>query len=462
MASPAPASPRPVLHAGLAAFGIGALLLAVFAVLVAWLRSDLRAEILRRIIDRDASVLYPVALHQLAESESNAGGNSVAPLTALLKSARQRGMLAIAVFDAEGDVIEAVPATQIFVELPLEDYWQLRSGAPISRYHAAFPLDQHFPSVAPEQRVAPVLEVLLALPGGSAGPPQGFVRYYMDARALSQELAMIDGRINRLTAIILLVGAAVIGGVMALAALRVQRAQRVVAERNERLARANLELTLAAKASAIGQIASHLIHGMQGSVAGLREIVRARDADPASPAWETAAGYTDRLQAMIQETVALLADATAAVSYELTGHELAASIRDRNLTGAAQKGVRLEVDAGFPGLVDSHRGSLLCLIATNLVQNAVTATPPGRTVRVRLASGPGTIRLTVEDEGAGIPEAVRAQLFQPGRSTRPGGSGLGLAISRLLALQLGAMLELVRTGPGGTEFAVTMPWPGAH
>ena len=36
---------------------------------------------------------------------------------------------------------------------------------------------------------------------------------------------------------------------------------------------ANFELTLAAKASAIGQITSHLIHGLQGSVEGLRAIV---------------------------------------------------------------------------------------------------------------------------------------------------------------------------------------------
>ena len=65
--------------------------------------------------------------------------------------------------------------------------------------------------------------------------------------------------------------------------------------------------------------------------------------------------------------------------------------------------------------------------------------------------------LTVEDEGTGIPDAMRPQLFKPGRSGRPGGSGLGLAISRLLARQIGAELALMSTGPAGTVFTVTMP-----
>lgn len=450
------AARRPLL----AAFGIGALLLAIFAALLAWLRGDLRDEILRKIIERDASVLYPMALQQLADNETARAGatpDPFGPLAALLQSARQRGMLAIAIFDANGNTLEAVPATQLFVELRMDDFVRLRGGGPISRYHRAFPLDQYFAGVAPDQRTAPVLEVLLALPGESPATPRGFVRYYIDARPLAQELALIDTRVNRQTALIFAVGSALVAGVMAVTGLRVQRAQRLVAERNDRLARANFELTLAAKTSAVGQIASHLIHGLQGSVAGLRAVVTSREADPAHPAWETAADYTARLEGMIRETVALLGDASALVSYELAGRELAATIRDRNQAAARDRGVLLEVDDGFSGMIDSHRGGVLCLIASNLVQNAIAATPAGRRVRVALRRETGRIVLEVADEGPGIPSAVQAHLFQAGRSGRPGGSGLGLAISRLLARQIDADLALVDTGPQGTTFAVTLP-----
>jgi signal transduction histidine kinase len=437
------------------AVSTGVLLVIIFATLVIWFRSDLRDEIHLKIIERDAAVLYPMALQQVSENDTGDASGSLSPLTVLLKSARQKGMLAVAIFDRDGNTIESVPANQLFVELPTDDYLKLQAGAPISRYHPAFPLDRYFAGVSPEQ--VPVLEVLLPLPGPGPAQVRGFVRYFIDARPLSRELAVIDERIDRQTAVTLLVGAVLIAAVMAAATFSVRRAQRIIAERNERLTRANFDLTLATKASAVGQITSHLIHGLQGSVEGLRAVVASREADPSNPAWESAAGYTERLQTMIRETITLLSDASANTTYELTGHELAKTIREANRSLAAEKGVDLEVSEGFAAMMDSHRGSLLCLIASNLLQNAIAATGRGRKVLVSLVDTGWAAVLTVRDEGTGIPEAVQKHLFKPGRSGRPGGSGLGLAISQLMARQIGAELVLLSTGPEGTTFRLTLP-----
>jgi signal transduction histidine kinase len=451
--------PKQETRYSLAAVGLGVLLFVIFAALVTWFRSNLRDEIHLKIIERDAAVLYPMALQQVAEGETGDASNAPSRLTVLLKSFRQKGMLAVAVFDRDGNTIESVPSTQLFVELPTDDFLKLQSGAPISRYHPAFPLDQYFAGVSPDQRQAPVLEVLLPLPGAGPTELRGFVRYYIDARPLSRELAIIDERIDRQTAVTLLVGAVLIAAVIAAATFSVQRAQRTIAERNEKLTRANFDLTLATKASAVGQITSHLIHGLQGSVEGLRAVVASREADPSNPAWESAAGYTERLQTMIRETIVLLSDASASTSYELAGHELAATIRKANQAPAAEKGVVLDVGEGFAATVDSHRGSLLCLIASNLLQNAIAATSPGRRVVVSLADTGWATVLTVRDEGSGIPETVQKHLFKPGRSGRAGGSGLGLAISQLMARQIGAELVLLSTGPEGTTFRLTVPHP---
>jgi signal transduction histidine kinase len=451
---------RLTLHLAIATLLIDAILVAIFATMVVHFRADLQSEIHQKIIERDAAVLYPMALQQLEDSETSAAdraANPYAPLTALLKSARQEGMLAIAVFDPDGGTVEAVPATQLFVELPMEDYLRVQTGSSITRYHPAFPLDQYFAGVAREQSQAPVLEVILPMRSRGSATLLGFVRYYIDARPLSHELALIDQRINRQTVVTLAIGALLVVVIMAAAYFGLQRAQRTIAERNERLTRANLELTLASKASALGQITSHLIHGLQVPVAGLRAVVAAQEAGASSPDWDTAATYTARMQELIQETVALLGDANAHTTYEFSGRELAATIRGRNQPAAAEKGVRLEVGPGFPEMVDSHRGSLLCLIACNLAQNAIAATAPGRRVMVSLAKEGAAIVLVVDDEGSGIPDSVRPQLFKPGRSGRPGGSGLGLAISQLLARQIGAELVLISTGPDGTVFRVTMP-----
>ncbi|MDD2762507.1 MAG: HAMP domain-containing sensor histidine kinase [Opitutaceae bacterium] len=439
---------------------IGSILVAIFAAMVIRFRADLQSEIHLKIIERDAAVLYPVARLQVEDSEAGRGDkapNPYAPLTALLKSARQEGMLAIAVFDPAGSTIETVPATQPFVELEIDDYLRLQGTESITRYHPAFPLDQYFVGVAPDQRQAPVLEVLLAIRSHRSPAIQGFVRYYIDARPLSRELALIDRRIYRQTAVTLTVGTLLVALVMTAAYFGVQRAQRAIAERNERLTRANFELTLSAKASALGQITSHLIHGLQVPMAGLQAVVTGREAGQPGSDWETVAGYTKRMQTLIQETVALLGDAGTHTSYELTGQELAATIRNRYQSAAAEKGVLFEVGPGFPARIDSHRGSLLCLIAGNLVQNAIAATAFGRRVEVSLDERDGMVVLKVRDEGPGISDSVRQHLFKPGRSSRPGGSGLGLAISHLLARQVGANLALLSTGPEGTVFSVTMP-----
>ncbi len=456
MTGPAP-NRQPALALALAALLTGLLLFAVFAAMVLRSRTELRTEIHRRIVERDAAVLQPFAMQQVAEGSAPTSGTTPhSPLTALLRSAHQQGMLAVAIFDTEGSTLGAVPADQLFVELPVDDYVRLQTGGAISRYHPDFPLDQYFAGVAPEQPRAPVLEVLLTVRREAAGPSLGFVRYSIDARPLAGELAAIDARLRAQAVVTLTLGGLLVGLVMAGAGYGLHRAQRTIAERNARLTRAHFELTLAAKASALGQITSHLIHGLQGPVAGLRAAVAA----PGGSDWESAAGYTARLQEMIQETVALLRDVGANASYDLTGDELAAAIRERNQAAATQHGVRFTVGAGYPGLLDSHRGGLLCLIASNLVQNAIAATPPGGRVEVTLAATAEALVIAVVDEGVGIPEAQRAQLFEPGRSGRPGGSGLGLAISRLLARQIGAELALVATGPAGTTFWVSLPLKG--
>ena len=453
-------APRHSRRLALITLATAAVLVAIFTVMVVRFRTDLRDEIRQKIIDRDAAVLYPVALQQLTENEGDGSAPATSnQLAGVLKSARQQqGMLAVAVFDREGRTINAVPSSMLFVELPADDYLRLLGGGPLSRYHEKFPLDQYFSGISPGKREAPVLEVLLPLHGRDPTQLAGFVRYYIDAQPLAYELAIIDQHVNGQTTATLGIGTGLIAAVLAAAYLGLSRAQRAVAERNDQLTRANFELTLAAKASALGQLTSHLIHGLQGSVAGLRAVVSSHDHTPlSSEDWQSAAGYTERMQRLIQETVGMLGDIEGKASYELSGHELAETIRQRHTVLATGKKVSLSVQDNFHHALDSHRGSLVCLIAANLVDNAIAATPTGRSVNVALNNGDGRLTIVVSDQGAGIPETIRTHLFQPGRSTKPGGTGLGLAISQLLAHQIGAELTLAQSDHEGTTFNLSVP-----
>ncbi|MEO6995389.1 MAG: sensor histidine kinase [Lacunisphaera sp.] len=426
---------------------LGVLCALVFAGLVVLYGGELRADIRRKMIERDAAVLSPVAQQQI---------ESTASLAALLPDARRQGTLALAIFDEAGVTLETVPSNQPLAELPYDDLVQLQDGKPLTHFHSEFPLARLQAGVL-AGRTSPVLEIILPLyrrpDSGGNRSLLGFVRYYLDARPLATELAALDENVARKTRFTLFLGVALIGLIVLAAHLILRRSQRTIAERTTRLQQANFELTLAVKASALGQITSHLIHGLKGSVSGLHAVVGSGDQ-------VATAGYAERFESLIQEASDLLSDQSAQANYELTGAELAELIRRRNESVAAKHHVGLHVSSNLSHSLDSHCGGLLCLIINNLVHNAVLASPPGRAVRVELTADSDTVVATVSDEGPGIPGDLQLHLFTPGHSGRPGGTGLGLALSRLIARQISATLELISTGPQGTVFRVTLPPSG--
>jgi signal transduction histidine kinase len=65
--------------------------------------------------------------------------------------------------------------------------------------------------------------------------------------------------------------------------------------------------------------------------------------------------------------------------------------------------------------------------------------------------------IEIADDGPGLPERVRADLFRPfAGSMRRGGTGLGLAIARDLMVAHGGTIELVETNEAGTTFRLTL------
>lgn len=110
---------------------------------------------------------------------------------------------------------------------------------------------------------------------------------------------------------------------------------------------------------------------------------------------------------------------------------------------------------GFAVLADREQ---LFRIVLNLLRNACEALKGQGRIAVTAERVSGGVRLEIADTGSGIPESVRAKLFQPFVSAaRPGGSGLGLAIARDLARGHGGDVAVVTTGPEGTVFRITLP-----
>ncbi len=157
---------------------------------------------------------------------------------------------------------------------------------------------------------------------------------------------------------------------------------------------------------------------------------------------------------------------------EVNIHEVLDHVRRIALSGfAGSLRIVQDYDPSLPS-VWGNRDQLVQILL-NLVKNAAEAVDP-REGEIALATAyhhgvriavPGSrervhlpLQVTVRDNGPGIPEAVRATLFEPFVTTKRGGKGLGLALVAKLVADQGGLIEC-DSRPGRTVFRLSLPQP---
>ncbi len=102
--------------------------------------------------------------------------------------------------------------------------------------------------------------------------------------------------------------------------------------------------------------------------------------------------------------------------------------------------------------------SALGAALSNLLENAVQASPAGAAVEVTLARAGTHSEIRIADRGPGLPEAVRRRLFEPHVTARAGGSGMGLFLARQIVESMhGGELQVTDRDDGGTAVIVRLP-----
>jgi len=123
-------------------------------------------------------------------------------------------------------------------------------------------------------------------------------------------------------------------------------------------------------------------------------------------------------------------------------------------------GLKVEVDIASDLPSAKFDRDALCQIVDNLLDNAEkhTRSAEDRRAIIRATSDETDVRLTIADNGPGIPRALQRDLFRPFARTSEGvaGLGLGLAVARSLARAQGGELEIA-DGPAGATFVLTLP-----
>lgn len=221
--------------------------------------------------------------------------------------------------------------------------------------------------------------------------------------------------------------------------------------------------------------ASHELRTPVAAIRGAAETMAGTEDDPAMTRRlrEMIASNAERLQEMLRDLSDLSRLETPEVPVEIETVDVTAL--ESEVRGAAEERLRERgltlvwfVEAGVETIRSDRK--LLGVILRNLVENATKFAferTPVRVSFVQVPSDASSIRISVEDQGQGIPLHAQERVFEryyqvdPGRgSQEPGwkrGTGLGLAIVKHAARALGGKAELTSVWGQGTTVWVEVP-----
>ena len=172
-----------------------------------------------------------------------------------------------------------------------------------------------------------------------------------------------------------------------------------------------------------------------------------------------------RLSSLVDNVLLFSRAERRAVRLERRPEELAALVHDAvdtfaPLAAGRRTAVQERLQRGVTAAVD--RGAVRQVLL-NLLDNAVKYGPAGQTIQVGLAAADGTARITVQDQGPGIPPRERERIFAPfvrlkrDADSAVAGSGIGLAVVAQLAALHGGRARVEEAAGGGARFVVELP-----
>lgn len=224
-------------------------------------------------------------------------------------------------------------------------------------------------------------------------------------------------------------------------------------------------LIRAGRLQALGELTAGLAHELKNplaSIMGATETI-IDEIKPDSPKQKMAGVVMkelNRLQKILERFLAF----ASPEEYDLTEISLCSQMNGvANLLAsqALQNNVVIITEPTKDDVTAIGEKEKVVQVLMNLVINAVQASPEGGTVRFSCSyetrGNKKFGRITVEDQGSGVPDEIKEQIFNPFFTTKDKGSGLGLAIAARIVDQHKGFIEVKDRPGGGARFEVYLP-----
>jgi signal transduction histidine kinase len=234
----------------------------------------------------------------------------------------------------------------------------------------------------------------------------------------------------------------------------------------DRTLRLEIALRRSEKLAMAGRLAASVMHEINNPSQAIADLVYliGKDADYPERVRAHAVQIEEqlvRIQYIARQTLSFFRDAPRSQTKDLVPMvETALRYQSALL---AEKHIQVRKELPDILVASVYPGDFLQLVS-NLVRNAAEALPAGGTLSVRLRASGANARLSVADNGRGIPMSIQARLFEAFQSDKAeAGNGLGLWICRTIADKHGGSIRWRSSTEGktrGTTFSVSLPLDG--
>lgn len=244
-------------------------------------------------------------------------------------------------------------------------------------------------------------------------------------------------------------------------------ALRRMIERQLELRRANLELLRLERQKR--ELTALVVHDLKNPIASILPNARylARTKGLTESAKSAADDITSSTEAMLRLVMNLLDISRAEDAALVPKREpivlatLLDAVRTSAAARAAEQGATIAVEVAEDAGTASLDADLVRRVLENLTDNALKYAPGGKVTLGARADGPG-VRLTVSDDGPGIPAEARAAVFEKyarvdGAPHAERSRGLGLTFCRLAVEAHGGRIWVEEAAPHGAAFCMSLP-----